>query len=150
MSAYLSDDDEIIYTNDDLELKDLESKLTEEELLELQLAEEEYKRQEALAIEEDRLLSLRKESNCSFVQKSTIKKEDKKKDKNQKKKGMTLEEFNKKMEDNAPKKFVSQRVLEKNPVMSNHATQSKPIKEIQYTNLRRFNPRLPPFFKRTL
>ena len=35
MSEYLSDDDEIIYTNDDLELHDLESKLTEEELLEL-------------------------------------------------------------------------------------------------------------------
>lgn len=149
MSAYLSDDDEIIYTNDDLELHDLESKLTEEELLELQLAEEEYKRQEALSIEEDRLLSIRKVSNLCFTQ-TTPKKEDKKKEKNQKKKGLTLEEFNKKMEDNGPKKFISQRALEKNPVMSNHANQSKPIKEVVHGNMRRFNPRLPPFFKRTL
>ncbi len=146
MSAYLSDDEEIIYTNDDLEMQDLESKLTDEELLELQLAEEEYKRQEALSIEEDRLLSIRKESNCSFVQKTTNKKEDKKKDKNQKKKGISLEEFNKKIEDSAPKKFVSQRVLEKNPDILNQVKQ----KEVIQTNMRRFNPRLPPFLKRSL
>jgi hypothetical protein len=144
MSAYLSDDDEIIYTKDDLEMQDLESKLTDEELLELQLAEEEYKRQEALAIEEDRLLSIRKESNCSFVQ-TTNKKEEKnkKKDKPQKKKGLTLEEFNKKIEDSAPKKFISHRVLEKNPELVKQ-------KEVVQTNMRRFNPRLPPFFKRSL
>jgi hypothetical protein len=146
MSAYLSDDEENIYTNDDLEMQDLESKLTDEELLELQLAEEEYKRQEALSIEEDRLLSIRKESNCSFVQKPTNKKEDKKKDKNQKKKGISLEEFNKKIEDSAPKKFVSQRVLEKNPDILNQVKQ----KEVIQTNMRRFNPRLPPFLKRSL
>jgi hypothetical protein len=146
MSAYLSDDDEIIYTNDDLELQDLESKLSEEELLELRLAEEEYNRQEALSIEEDRRIAFMKVSNVSFVQETT-KKEKEKKDKTQKKKGMTLEEFNKKIEDNAPKKFVSHRVLEKNPELVN---QTKQIKEVHQTNLRRFNPRLPPYFKRTL
>jgi hypothetical protein len=144
MSAYLSDDDEIIYTNDDLELQDLESKLSEEELLEIRMAEEEYKRQEALSIEEDRLLSIRKESNCSFTQTHTKKKE--KKEKEQKKKGMTLEEFNKKIEDNAPKKFISQRALEKNPELAHQVKQ----KEVQQTNMRRFNPRLQPYFKRTL
>jgi hypothetical protein len=148
MSAYLSDDEEIIYTNDDLELQDLESKLTDEELLELQLAEEEYKRQEAISIEEDRLLSIRKGSNLSFTQTPTKKEENKKKEKVQKKKGMTLEELNKKIEDNAPKKFVSQRVLEKNPELIHHANQNQ--KEVYQTNLRRFNPRLPPYFKRTL
>ena len=145
MSAYLSDDDEIIYTNDDLELQDLESKLSEEELLEIIMAEEEYKRQEALSLEEDRLLSIRKESNYSFTQ-TIPKKEDKKKDKNQKKKGLSLEEFNKKIEDNAPKKFVSSRVLEKNPELVNQVKQ----KQIQQSNMRIFNPRLAPYFKRTL
>lgn len=146
MSAYLSDDDENIYTYDDLELQDLESKLTDAELLELQLAEEEYNRQEALAIEEDRLLSIRKESNCSFVQPTNKEEKNKKKEKSQKKKGLSLEEFNKKIEDSAPKKFVSHRVLEKNPELVSQVKQ----KEIQQTNLRRFNPRLPPFFKRSL
>jgi hypothetical protein len=61
---------------------------------------------------------------------------------------MTLEELNKKIEDNAPKKFVSQRVLEKNPELIHHANQNQ--KEVYQTNLRRFNPRLPPYFKRTL
>jgi len=148
MSAYLSDDDEIIYTNDDLELQDLESKLTEEELLEIRMAEEEYNRQEALYIEEDRLISIRKESNYSFTQTTTNKedKNNKKKDKNQKKKGLTLDEFNKKIENSGPKKFISSRALEKNPDLVNKVKQ----KESCQSNMRRFNPKLPPYFKRTL
>lgn len=145
MSAYLSDDDEIIYTHDDLELQDLESKLSEEELLELRLAEEEYNRQEALSIEEDRRIACMKVSNVSFTPTQKPKSTPSKK-KEQKKKGMTLEELNKKIEDNGPKKFVSHRVLEKNPELVNHVKQ----KEVLQTNMRRFNPRLPPYFKRTL
>jgi len=149
MNSYLSDDEEIIYTNDDLELnQDLE--LSEAELLEIQKEEEEYLRQEALDEEENRKLWKKQVSNISLIvdSKNNEDKKDKKvkKEKTQKKKGLTLEEFNKKIEDSGPKKFVSQRLLQKNPELANQSKQ----KEVHQTNMRRFNPRLPPYLKRSV
>ncbi len=157
MSSYVVNDD--IYI-DDFEI-DPNIILSEEELLELKLLEEEYLRQEALDEEENRNLIKKKFSDPNYLlekerEEKELKekqlkekelkelkelKEKEKKEKKQGKKGLSLEEFNKKIEDNAPKKFISKRLLEKNPELVN---QVKP-KEVQQNNMRRFNPRLPPF-----
>ena len=154
MSSYLVNDN--IYI-DDFEI-DPNIILSEEELLELKLLEEEYLRQEALDEEENRNLMKKKLSDPIYLQEKEKEekelkelkklkdlekelKEKEKKEKKQGKKGLSLEEFNKKIKDNAPKKFVSKRLLEKNPEL---VSQVKP-KEVQQTNMRRFNPRLPAF-----
>ena len=66
MNSYLSDDEEIIYTNDDFEVNQ-ELELSEAELLEIQKEEEEYLKQEALDEEENRKLWKKQVSNISLI-----------------------------------------------------------------------------------
>ncbi len=86
----------------------------------------------------------------TYLDKDTKEKKNEKFKEPKKNKNMNVGEFNnyinKIIKDNQPKKFVSNRFLDKKKLMDSNTTTIITNKSIEI-NKRKFNPRLPPYFE---
>lgn len=153
---YLSDDDCIIdnQPEDDYGInyagydsEEFNDEMMDEEERKEYIEYQEYLKQQQILLWENSMRKNSSEATLYFQEKEKKVKEQK--DKMQKKnKSMNFTEFNeyadKLVESNKPKKFVSQRLVEKKGVTS---TDEQKKEEPSKCNRRTFNPRLPPYFK---